>query len=58
MDPTRMYCGHTFCYVCIESWANVRPTCPLCKKTLKKRKSEVDLIAQNIIDDLPAKCVN
>lgn len=31
-------CGHKFCYHCIESWAKVCNTCPLCKKEFKEIK--------------------
>lgn len=32
--------------------------CPLCKRSIRKRKLEKDLIALNIIDDLPARCMH
>lgn len=31
-------CRHKFCYNCIESWAKVCNTCPLCKKEFKEIK--------------------
>lgn len=49
---------HTFCYICIENWANLKKNCPLCKQSIKKRKLEKDLIAFNIIDDLQSKCMH
>ena len=49
---------HTFCYICIENWALIQKTCPLCKRSLRLRLLEKDLIAFNIIDDLPARCLH
>lgn len=49
--------SHTFCYICIENWANNNKSCPLCKARFK-RKLEKDLIALNIIDDLVAECAH
>lgn len=49
---------HTFCYICIENWARINKTCPLCKQSIRRRKLEKDLIALNIIDDLPSRCIH
>jgi hypothetical protein len=49
---------HTFCYICIENWALITKACPLCKRSIRKRKLEKDFIALNLVDDLPARCVH
>ena len=33
-------CGHTFCFECIEQWANVTNKCPLCKVVFKEISRE------------------
>lgn len=48
--------SHTFCYICIQNWALVRPTCPFCKKSINSRKLEKDLIASAFVNNLPVKC--
>lgn len=48
-------CGHKFCYNCIESWANVCNTCPLCKtpfQGIKKLKSGGQYIDYKVIKNI------
>ena len=30
--PTKIFCGHTFCYECIESWSSQSDKCPICRQ--------------------------
>ena len=30
--PTKIFCGHTFCYKCIESWSSQSDKCPICRQ--------------------------
>ena len=42
--------------MCIQRWAVVKKTCPLCKQSLNKRNIEKDLLALALVDDLEVKC--
>lgn len=30
--PTKILCGHTFCYECIKSWSSQSDKCPICRQ--------------------------
>ena len=36
----------------------MKKNCPMCKKSIRKRALERDLIAYNMIDDLPTSCAH
>ncbi len=48
--------SHTFCLRCITKWACQKGTCPECRKTIKLKKLQSDLIVSKIVDDLPVYC--
>ena len=48
--------SHTFCYLCIQKWAVIKKSCPLCKGNLSKREPEKDLLALALVDDLGIMC--
>lgn len=33
-NPHILTCGHVFCKTCIDTWMNLKPTCPVCVKTV------------------------
>ena len=36
-------CGHTFCNLCIKTYAKVKKTCPFCRKTFKDMAKNISL---------------
>lgn len=30
--PTKIFCGHIFCYECINNWSTHSDKCPICRK--------------------------
>jgi hypothetical protein len=37
-EPAATDCGHVFCYLCIQYALTASPKCPLCRKSLTRKK--------------------
>lgn len=50
-------CEHTFCYVCIKEWLEVKPSCPVdsCFLTLDDMKPTPRYF-RNLLDKVEVKC--
>lgn len=57
-NPTRLGCGHTYCYNCIKEWMDKSKICPTCRDTINKSEISRDLLAFNIIEEQPVCCNN
>lgn len=58
-SPMRTPCGHIFCLICIENWANIgKKYCPICKERVSNKKLVKDLLATNLVDELFVRCSN
>jgi len=57
-DPTRLFCGHTFCRKCLSHWLKDHHTCPFCRDEVDQQLMSKDHIASQLIQDLEVKCPN
>lgn len=57
-EPTRIRCGHTFCYYCLMNYLQNSFECPLCGFNFTENTMQKDLIAYNMINDLEVYCSN
>jgi hypothetical protein len=54
-DPVRsVSCGHSFCKLCIDKWAAIKPTCPLDETPLGGL--QFDRLAFNLTENLQTRC--
>ena len=56
--PTRIRCGHTFCYQCLMKYLQNSFECPKCGAMFTENSMQKDLIAFNMINDLDVYCSN
>jgi len=57
-EPTRLFCGHTYCLDCLEGCMKTSKNCPFCRENIDKKNIGRDLLAYNVINELEVFCIH